>query len=86
MLPQRFPTVVVSSTVQKARSLADALGLRDYYPYAADQRIFFEGARADRAVIDADADVPEDFMEDLYCTVQILFQGSISRVSVKTVT
>ncbi|SIM00904.1 Uncharacterised protein [Mycobacteroides abscessus subsp. abscessus] len=80
-------TAVVAQTKRAARQLAANLGIDTPHTFGAGCVSAFEGLRADRVLIHADANIPDDFMHTIYCTaLKTPPRGApILRVSVRPV-
>lgn len=73
---------VVSSTKDRARILADALGIETPWIFGARTVTYtIRGLRADRVLIDAETDLSTDALSSIVCTVRKTPGGMIRYVT-----
>lgn len=72
-------TAIVAQSKERAKQLAHELGIDTRFIFGAKMAAAFEGLRADRVLIDADAQIDDRFLATIHATVLKMPAGGIVR-------
>lgn len=67
-MPAALFTAVVAQTQKQAVELAALLGFDEFWAFGVRSESTFEGMRADRILIDAEARISDRFLDTIYAT------------------
>lgn len=72
-------TAIVAQTKTRAKRIADELGIDRPQLFGAQMARAFEGLRADRVLIDAEATISDDFLSTIHATTRKMPGGGLVR-------